>query len=113
MILMLAHPALSLPDDKLVLSSGFPEKRGGQEVMWPPAPASRTADVSHRARTAGFPPGRVYFHGNNKSGDELRQSLEWCVGRIVVDNLHELALLGRRARVRGESPVGRRGPARC
>ena len=51
----------------------------------------------HVARSAGFPPGLVYFHGNNKSGDELRESLEWGVGRVVVDNLHELAQLGRLA----------------
>ncbi len=51
----------------------------------------------HLARSAGFPPGLVYFHGNNKSGDELRQALEWGVGRVVVDNFHELDQLGRLA----------------
>ena len=45
------------------------------------------------ARQAGFPPDRVHFHGNNKSAEELTQALDWGVGRIVVDNHHELELL--------------------
>jgi diaminopimelate decarboxylase len=44
-------------------------------------------------RSAGFPMDRVYFPGNNKSAEELRLALKWGVGRIVVDNLHELAML--------------------
>jgi len=51
----------------------------------------------HVARSAGFPLDRVYFHGNNKGERDLKQALEWGVGRIVVDNFHELALLGRLA----------------
>ncbi len=47
------------------------------------------------AQSVGFPPGKVYFHGNNKGQDELRQALQWGTGRIVVDNFHELALLGK------------------
>ena len=45
------------------------------------------------ARAAGFPLERVYFHGNNKSAEELRMALDWGVGRIVVDNLYELRML--------------------
>ncbi|MFC2012761.1 diaminopimelate decarboxylase [Chloroflexota bacterium] len=45
------------------------------------------------ARSAGFPMNRVYFHGNNKSAGELGLALEWGVGRIVIDNFHEMALL--------------------
>jgi diaminopimelate decarboxylase len=55
-------------------------------------------------RSAGFPMDRVYFPGNNKSAEELRLALEWGVGRIVVDNFHELELLGELARERGDSP---------
>jgi len=55
-------------------------------------------------RSAGFPMDRVYFPGNNKSAEELRLALEWGVGRIVVDNFHELELLGKLARERGDSP---------
>jgi len=45
------------------------------------------------AHAAGFPMERVFFHGNNKSTDELQITLRWGVGRIVVDNFHELNLL--------------------
>jgi diaminopimelate decarboxylase len=55
-------------------------------------------------RSAGFPMDRVYFPGNNKSAEELKLALEWGVGRIVVDNFHELELLGAIAEERGASP---------
>jgi diaminopimelate decarboxylase len=45
------------------------------------------------ALKAGFPPERLALHGNNKSLDELRMALDAGVGRIVVDNTHELDLL--------------------
>ncbi|HEY33313.1 MAG TPA: diaminopimelate decarboxylase [Dehalococcoidia bacterium] len=46
------------------------------------------------ARSVDFPMDKIYFAGNNKSGEELRQSLEWGLGRLVVDNFHELKMLG-------------------
>jgi diaminopimelate decarboxylase len=57
------------------------------------------------SRRAGFPPDRVHFHGNNKSGDELQQALSAGVGRIVVDNFHELNTLARLAGSRRFAPV--------
>ena len=45
------------------------------------------------AQAAGFPPEGIYFHGNNKSQDELRMALDYGIGRIVVDNFRELELL--------------------
>ncbi len=53
------------------------------------------------ARSVDFPSDRVYFHGNNKLPDELGQALDWGVGRIVVDSMHELHLLDTLARERG------------
>jgi diaminopimelate decarboxylase len=51
------------------------------------------------ARTARFPADRLYFHGNNKSEAELRAAVSGGgVGRVVVDNFHELELLDRIAR---------------
>jgi diaminopimelate decarboxylase len=47
------------------------------------------------ASRSGFPPERVYFHGNNKSQDELRLALELGVHRIVVDNFEEIDRLAR------------------
>ena len=47
----------------------------------------------HVALRAGFPPVRIHFHGNNKSREELTEALAAGIGRIVVDNFHELAML--------------------
>ncbi len=48
---------------------------------------------------AGFDPGRVYMHGNNKTESELRQAFEAGVGHIVLDSFDEIrraeALLDR------------------
>jgi diaminopimelate decarboxylase len=56
------------------------------------------------ARSVDFPPDKVYFHGNNKSAEELRLALEWGIGRIVVDNFHELTMLDKIAGERGDKP---------
>lgn len=56
------------------------------------------------AQSVGFPLDRVYFHGNNKSAEELRLALEWQVGHIVVDNFHELSMLAGIAKERGYKP---------
>jgi len=44
---------------------------------------------------AGFPAKLLYFHGNNKSVEEINYALECNIGRFVVDNLYELELLNR------------------
>ncbi|MBI4303977.1 MAG: diaminopimelate decarboxylase [Chloroflexi bacterium] len=53
------------------------------------------------AHSVGYPLDRVYFHGNNKSAEELNMALDWGVGRIVVDNFHELKMLGELAGKKG------------
>lgn len=53
------------------------------------------------ARTVNFPPAKIFFHGNNKTADELQAALEYGVGRIVVDSIYELELLDRLAAGRG------------
>jgi diaminopimelate decarboxylase len=45
------------------------------------------------AHSVDFPMERVYFPGNNKSAEELEMALQLEIGRIVVDNLHELNML--------------------
>jgi diaminopimelate decarboxylase len=45
------------------------------------------------ARVAGFPPERVYFHGNNKSVEEMELGLSMGIGAFVVDSFEEIALL--------------------
>ena len=42
------------------------------------------------AQRVGFPAERVALHGNNKSVAELRQALEYGIGRIVVDSFDEI-----------------------
>ncbi|MCR4430685.1 MAG: diaminopimelate decarboxylase [Tepidanaerobacteraceae bacterium] len=42
---------------------------------------------------AGFPANRIYFHGNNKSYEELKMAVEYGVARIIVDNFYELEML--------------------
>ncbi len=49
-----------------------------------------TGGELHTCLAAGVPAGRLVFHGNNKSLDELRQALAVGVGRIVVDSFDEL-----------------------
>src|SRR6266571_4470452 len=53
------------------------------------------------ALDAGYPPELIYFHGNNKSADELSMALDHNLGRIVVDSFYELELLDRLATERG------------
>ena len=56
------------------------------------------------ARSVNFPMDRVFFAGNNKSAEELILALESGVGHIVVDNFHELEMLGEIARTNGKIP---------
>ncbi|MBF0443056.1 MAG: diaminopimelate decarboxylase, partial [Oligoflexales bacterium] len=44
----------------------------------------------YTAYKSGFPMGKIYFHGNNKTGEEIRMGITLNVGRFVVDNFHEL-----------------------
>ncbi len=45
------------------------------------------------ACAAEFPMERVYFHGNNKSAQEIWEGLAAGVGHVVIDNFHEAVLL--------------------
>jgi diaminopimelate decarboxylase len=53
------------------------------------------------ALSVGFPREKIYFHGNNKSSDELAMAIESKVGRVVVDSFHEIELLDRLVAERG------------
>ena len=53
------------------------------------------------ALSAGFPAGKIYFHGNNKTPAEITEALDAGVGRIIVDNLTELELLNKIAGEKG------------
>jgi len=57
----------------------------------------------HVAAVAGFPADRIFFHGNNKTREELEYALAGSVGFVVVDSFQELELLEELAAARGES----------
>lgn len=56
----------------------------------------------YTAHKAGVPMEKVYFHGNNKTTDELKLALSLGVGRFVVDNRDELMLLNNLAKEAGK-----------
>ncbi|HTC69000.1 MAG TPA: diaminopimelate decarboxylase [Acidothermaceae bacterium] len=56
------------------------------------------------ALRAGFEPGRIALHGNNKSVLELRTALDAAVGRIVVDSFEEIDRLVSLAEGRATRP---------
>jgi len=49
------------------------------------------------AHSVGFPMKNVFFHGNNKTPDELKLAIDLKVGRMIVDNFYELELLDKLA----------------
>ena len=56
------------------------------------------------ALSARFPAEKIYFHGNNKSEEELTYALENKIGHIVADNVTELEIIDRLARQIGHYP---------
>lgn len=56
------------------------------------------------ALKAGFPMERTYFHGNNKTVEEIQLALSAGVGRFVVDSVQELELLNHLAGEVGKTP---------
>jgi len=56
------------------------------------------------AESVDFPMDMVYFHGNNKSTEELKLALKHHIARIVVDNYDELETLGKLAEEGGHIP---------
>lgn len=49
----------------------------------------------YTALAAGFPAEKLYFHGNNKSPEELEYAIKSGVGRIVADNRTELERINK------------------
>lgn len=56
----------------------------------------------YTAITAGFPANRIYFHGNNKTPEELLMALDYGVHRIIIDNEQELERITRFCRQLGK-----------
>lgn len=57
----------------------------------------------YTALQAGFPAGRIHFHGNNKTPDEINMALDANIGCFVVDNFVELRLLNALAADKGKT----------
>lgn len=55
----------------------------------------------YTAIKAGFPMDKIYFHGNNKTYEELEMAVKNGVGHIIVDNIYELEDLDKIAREYG------------
>ena len=53
------------------------------------------------AKAVGFTPEKIYFHGNNKTPDELAFALEYGIGHFVIDSFYELDLLQELAGQKG------------
>ena len=49
----------------------------------------------YTAKAAGFDVGKMVFHGNNKTEEDLRYAVRVGIGRIVVDGPEELEELGK------------------
>ena len=47
------------------------------------------------ALAAGFDPGRIHLHGNNKTEAELRYAFESGVGQLILDSFDEIELADR------------------
>lgn len=55
----------------------------------------------YTAIKADFPMDKVYFHGNNKTAEELELAVSNRVGHIIVDNIYELEKLDEIAKRAG------------
>ena len=55
----------------------------------------------YTAIKAEFPMDKVYFHGNNKTVQELKMAVENGVGHIIVDNIYELEKINEIAKQHG------------
>ncbi|HET7579439.1 MAG TPA: diaminopimelate decarboxylase [Bacillales bacterium] len=56
----------------------------------------------YTALSAGFPPERIHFHGNNKSREEIEMAVKAGIGCFIADNFHELHLLEEASRQYGK-----------
>lgn len=47
----------------------------------------------YTALSAGFPPEKIFFHGNNKSQEEIEFALKEKIGTMMIDSEYELDLI--------------------
>ena len=57
----------------------------------------------YTAIKSNFNPQQIYFHGNNKSQDEIEMAIDTNVGTIICDNFLELELINKIAKAKNKS----------
>lgn len=57
----------------------------------------------YTAISAGFPEKDIYFHGNNKTPEELEYAIENNIGYIVIDNFYEMENIQTIAQEKGKT----------
>lgn len=55
----------------------------------------------YTAAAAGFPMEKAYFHGNNKTDEDIAYAMDYKVGYIIADSLEELRAINSEAEKRG------------
>lgn len=55
----------------------------------------------YTALAAGFPAEKMFFHGTNKTDEDIRYGVDSGIGYFVVDNMNELAVLDLTAESKG------------
>lgn len=55
----------------------------------------------YTAKTAGFPMEHCFFHGNNKSDEDIAMAMDCGVGWFVIDSFDEIEAVERHAAARG------------
>jgi len=56
----------------------------------------------YTALKSDFPMEKIYFHGNNKTLEEIEMGIDLEVGRFVVDNLYEMDKINSLAKAKGK-----------
>ena len=83
------------PDSRVIYASkafinvGMAKLLSGYGVGFDVVSGGETAVL----RAAGVAPEGVYFHGNNKTSQELQEAVDWGIGRVVIDGFQELQTL--------------------
>lgn len=57
----------------------------------------------YTAHKSNFPMEKVFFHGNNKTKEEINMGLDLGVGKFVVDNFYELDLIEKLCEEKGKT----------
>lgn len=56
----------------------------------------------YTAMKANFPADKIYFHGNNKTLEEVEMGIDYGVSRFVVDNFYELEQINKIATIKNK-----------